>query len=210
VSDHNVCDTCELTHLRSPLGGFTALRSNYYPGASTYVTFSNGSTLEFSNLAGILSGTWSEDIVDGESFTNFFCIEPAQPSSTSTVSVSNSSSTTASASSAAASATASSTLKFPSVFPYRPVVSDPNNQVAGYFLNGTGYEDTAVLWIASFEGSPDHSDPTTSGQSFVNTTIEFFAALRSSTKTKLIIDLSGNGGGLVTLPYDLASFIFQG
>lgn len=84
---------------------------------------------------------------------------------------------------------------------------DPNNQVAGYFLNGTGYEDTAVLWVATFEGSPPFADSTTIGQSFVNTTIDFFTALRSSTKTKLIIDLSGNPGGLINLPYDLVSSV---
>lgn len=173
------------------------------------MTFSNGSTFEFANRAAILSGTWSEDIVDGESFTNFFCIEPAQPSSTSTPPINNSSSTTATASSAATSATSTSKPDFPSTFPYTPIVSDPNNQVAGYFLNGTGYEDTAVLWVASFEQTPDHSDPATITQSFVNTTIEFFATLRSSNKTNLIIDLSGNGGGSVVLSYDLVSFIGQ-
>jgi hypothetical protein len=81
--------------------------------------------------------------------------------------------------------------------------------VAGYFLNGSDYQDTAVLWVATFmQDNTAFADQDTITESFVNTTRDFFAALRSSTKTKLIIDLSGNPGGNVLLPDDLFKRLF--
>lgn len=170
------------------------------------MTFSNGSTVPFTNYAYIQYGTWDTEIANGDDFTNAFCIIPAQPSTTT---ASASSIATASAtSSAAASATATATT-YPDLFPYTPVARDPNNQVAGYFLNGSDYADTAVLWISSFaQESAQYADPDTITSSFQNTTREFFAALRAApSRTKLIIDLSGNGGGNTLLPDDTVSVL---
>lgn len=53
----------------------------------------------------------------------------------------------ASATSVATSATSTTAPKLLS-YPYYPTVKDPHNQIAGYLLNNTGYEDTdAVLAI---------------------------------------------------------------
>lgn len=84
------------------------------------------------------------------------------------------------------------------------MVKDPNNQVAGYFLNGSYYEDTAVLYVASFANElfgNENTNPLT----FQNTTQTFFNAGRAANKTKLVIDLSGNGGGNTILPNDLVN-----
>ncbi|KAF8858784.1 hypothetical protein BDZ45DRAFT_802182 [Acephala macrosclerotiorum] len=189
------------------LGTFEAVGYNFYPGNYTNVTFSNGSTIPFENIASIAPETWNPEITNGEDFTYAFCVEPAQPSITTSSSASNSTTSATATSSAAATATTSE-ASYPDLFPYTPVVRDPNNQVAGYFLNGSGYEDTAVLWVASFaQESPKLADPETITISFQNTTRDFFAALRDApSRTKLIIDLSGNGGGNTLLPDDLASF----
>lgn len=88
--------------------------------------------------------------------------------------------------------------------PETPIFKDPNNAVAGYFLNGTQYNDTAVLYVASF-ANENYFDPLTYAATFANTTQDFFAAVKAANKTKLVIDLSGNGGGNTLLPNDLVS-----
>ncbi|KAA8574358.1 hypothetical protein EYC84_005840 [Monilinia fructicola] len=90
---------------------------------------------------------------------------------------------------------------------YNEVAKDPNNRIAGYFLNGSYYEDTAVLYVASFANElfgNENTNPLT----FQNTTQTFFNAGRAANKTKLVIDLSGNGGGNTILPNDLFSRLF--
>lgn len=89
--------------------------------------------------------------------------------------------------------------------PETPIVKDSNNAVAGYFLNGTQYNDTAVLYVASFDNE-NFNDPLEYAFTFVNTTRDFFAAVKAANKTKLVIDLSGNGGGNTLLPNDLVRF----
>jgi hypothetical protein len=88
-------------------------------------------------------------------------------------------------------------------YPYGAVAKDPNNQVAGYFLNGTGLDDVAVLRIASFAN--ETADQATAPLTFVNTTRDFFAAAAVANKTKLILDVLGNGGGNTILPNDVVS-----
>jgi hypothetical protein len=91
--------------------------------------------------------------------------------------------------------------------PETPIFKDSNNAVAGYFLNGTDYNDTAVLYVASFDNE-NYNDPTTAPFTFVNTTRDFLAAAKAAKKTKLVIDLSGNGGGNTLLPNDLFQRLF--
>ncbi|KAB8288822.1 hypothetical protein EYC80_010724 [Monilinia laxa] len=87
---------------------------------------------------------------------------------------------------------------------YNAVAKDPNNQVAGYFLNESDYEDTAVLQVASIANEL-FGNESTNPLTFQNTTQKFFNAARSASKIKLVIDLSGNGGGNAILPNDLAN-----
>ncbi len=152
------------------------------------------------NYAFVTAETWSTDIVDGISFTEFFCIAPAQPTTTS------SASNAASATSSAASTTIPTGTTAPTLlgYPYLPVAKYPNNQIAGYFLNGTGLDYTAVLRIASLSNETVLV-PSDAAFSFVNTTRDFLAAATAANKTKLIIDVSGNGGGNTILPNDVAS-----
>lgn len=124
-------------------------------------------------------------IVDGKSFTEHFCIKPAQP--------------------IPKNATSTPTLLG---YPFLPVNKDPSNQVAGYFLNGTGLDDVAILRITSFAN--ETADPDLRTATFVNTTRDFLAAATAANKKKLIIDVSGNGGGNTILPNDVVSITFYG
>ncbi|PVH71096.1 hypothetical protein DL98DRAFT_616536 [Cadophora sp. DSE1049] len=168
-----------------------------YPGDFTNVTFSNGTTLSIANLAIIPNGSWSTDIVDGETFTEFFCVATTNPSSTS-------SSTSPSSTSTPTYGTTAPTLLGHN---FAPVAKDPHNQVAGY-LNATGYADTAILRIGTFANETTAQADFDIEGSFVNTTRDFFAAVRADRKTKLIIDVSGNGGGNTILPNDIFRRIF--
>ena len=79
---------------------------------------------------------------------------------------------------------------------------EPNNLNSGYFLEGEGYDDVAVLSIPSFVGTTADELPFQS----VNTyTIDRAIA---EGKTKLIIDVSANGGGTVLQGYDMFKQLF--
>ncbi|KAE9364686.1 hypothetical protein N431DRAFT_474269 [Stipitochalara longipes BDJ] len=184
-------------------GAFTLPSTYEFPDDYTNLTFANGTTLPVENYAFVTAETWSTDIVDGKTFTEFFCIAPAQTSTTS--STSNATSTTSST----ASTTSPTGTTAPKLlgYPYGAVAKDPNNQVAGYFLNSTGLDDTAVLRIASF-ANETVLIPSDGALSFVNATKDFFAAAAAANKTKLIIDVSGNGGGNTLLPNDVFKRLF--
>lgn len=188
---------------------FSGLNAYQYPGDFTNITYSNGTTINVENYASISPGVWDYAIVDGETFTDAFCILPAQSSDDS----GSSANATATSTSATASATATSTTAYGTTaptligYPYLPVAKDPNNQVAGYFMNGTKYGDTAVLRIPSFANETALSS-TDTALSFVNATRDFFAAARAANKTKLIIDVMGNPGGNTILPNDVFKRLF--
>lgn len=169
-----------------------------YPGPWTNVTFSNGTTAHYRTVANVLPDSWSTDIVDGASLTDTYCISPAQPSPAEPSPTGHPTASPTASSTAAATPT-----KLPNLYPYNPVVVDPYNQLAGYFLNGTGYEDTAVLWVGIFEQESANFGRAT--KSFQNVTRDFFAAMRQANKKKIIIDLSGNPGGNAMMPEDLVS-----
>ena len=181
-------------------GAFTVPGTYEYPEDYTNVTFANGTTVPVENVAFVNAETWSVDIINGTAFTEYFCIAPAQPSTTS--SSSNATATLLSIPSATIpTGTTAPTLLG---YPYGAVAKDPNNQIAGYFLNGTGLDDIALLRIASF-ANETVAVPSDAATSFVNTAIDFFAAVAAANKTKLIIDVSGNGGGNTILPNDVVS-----
>lgn len=62
---------------------------------------------------------------------------------------------------------------------------------AGYYLNGTANKDVGVLSFNSFE-------PNTPAE-FQAVVQTMLAEMKRDGKTKLIIDLQGNGGGMFTL-----------
>jgi hypothetical protein len=179
-------------------GAYTFPNTYEYPDYYTNLTFANGTTLVVENYAYVSESTWSSDIVNGTTFTEFFCIAPAQATTTSSAT----NATTTPSSTPSATTPTGTTAPTLLGYPYDAVAKDPNNQVAGYFLNGTGYDDIAILRVASFSNETAGRD---APSSFVNTTRDFFEAVAASNKTKLIIDASGNPGGNTILPNDLVS-----
>ena len=72
--------------------------------------------------------------------------------------------------------------------------------VSGYYLNGTGYNDVAVLSLLAFE-SEDFVEFQRIAQTFLSDAV-------LAGKTKLIVDLSANGGGYILQGYDMFRQLF--
>ncbi|KAI9737565.1 MAG: hypothetical protein M1834_009720 [Cirrosporium novae-zelandiae] len=101
-------------------------------------------------------------------------------------------------------ASASSTaVAAPTGYP-NPVVIHSSGAISGYFLNSTGMSDVAVLAVTSFEPG----ETTESFTEWQEVTRKFFSRARAAGKTKLLIDLSNNGGGLIDAGYDLFKQLF--
>jgi hypothetical protein len=84
-----------------------------------------------------------------------------------------------------------------------PVMRQKQNMNAGYFLEEPGLEDVAVLTVASF-----YTQGTTKAQDFQKINSDFIAAALAANKTKLIIDVSANAGGLIIQGYDVFKQLF--
>jgi hypothetical protein len=79
-----------------------------------------------------------------------------------------------------------------------PIFRQKQNMNGGYYLEGSGFEDVAILTVGSFNGHRDAQK--------VNK--DFIAAALTANKTKLIVDISGNGGGFILQGYDLFKQLF--
>ena len=182
-------------------GSFFA--SQFFPGPSTEFGFKNNTKRVFVNRASI-AGNFS-GVTDGQSFFKKFCTgaalaaleaEAATPAPSSTTAPSNSS--------VPVSTPLSTSTPTPTAagYPY-PVIKHSRNAVGGYFLNGSGFSDVAILSIPSF------SVPTLDGQEEFQTVIRtFLKEATASKKTKLIVDIRGNPGGNFVLGYDAFRQLF--
>jgi hypothetical protein len=159
-----------------------------YPGANTTLEFENGQMSTLPNYATV-PGNFSE-VIDGLSFYQKFCTGPH------TVPL-----------------PANVTYPFPTAPPLPPTATVPaygyptpviiseDDQVSGYFLDGDpDYSDVAVLSMLSFE--PEFP---VEFQSVVQT---FISDAKAVGKTKLVIDLSANGGGIILTGYDTFRQLF--
>ncbi|KAI4762185.1 hypothetical protein E4T52_05626 [Aureobasidium sp. EXF-3400] len=84
-----------------------------------------------------------------------------------------------------------------------PIIRQKQNMNGGYFLEEPGLEDVAVLTVASFM-----TPGATRAQDFQKINSDFIAAALAANKTKLIIDVSANGGSSVIQGYDLFKQLF--
>ncbi|KAI9690110.1 MAG: hypothetical protein M1820_010015 [Bogoriella megaspora] len=173
-----------------------------YSGPNTTINFANGTSKVFPNYAVPLADFGN--IKNGEDIWKQ-CIKPKIDSAL------NGSSAAASTNSSATSATSQSTS--PTVHPapgYPPFVlaqgdhtgENPSFLGAGFYINDTDYDDVAVLAIPTF-GTDNISGP--QYQKFVHT---FLQQSRAAGKTKLIIDTSGNSGGIPFTAIDLFAQLF--
>jgi hypothetical protein len=174
-----------------------------YPGANTTLTFANGSSTAIPNDAIVLEDLSS--ITNGDDMYSAFCTPKSISSATAaassaaaTSSIQKRQASTALPSSTASVAPAPTSPGYPN-----PVVKHSANLVAGYFLNGTGNDNVAVLSIPSYNGALPGQE-----FEFQNVVQSFLAAAQQAGRTKLIIDLQANGGGIVDLGLDTFAQLF--
>ena len=133
--------------------------------------------------------------MDGEAFFQYYCVKPAADAAAAASSSSQSSSS--------GSQTIPAIPAVTGIFQHPPaVVQDPFEVVSGYYLNGTGYEDVAVLWVAQFLSM---IDPTNAAQmeTLRNVTRDFLADAVATGKKRLVLDVSGNIGGISNSPVEI-------
>ncbi|KAF2811787.1 uncharacterized protein BDZ99DRAFT_497434 [Mytilinidion resinicola] len=170
------------------LGGFKVPTT--YVGPTTNITFANGTTLGLENLA-VINAASFEGVDSGETFFSRFCTGPKAPEPT----------PTPSGTPEAPSSTPAPPTPTPTNYP-EPVVYDAVGlTIGGYYLDGAGYEDVAVLSIPSFESKLGVG-------TFQNVTRDFLADAKSKGKSKLVVDLRQNGGGLVYAGFEVFKQLF--
>ena len=169
--------------------GYFALAGRYgyfYPGSNTTIEFEDGLISTIMNYAEVVGNF--EGVVDGKTLYERFCTgphlqavqfdeerDPQDPQAPEPPPL-------------------PPAAKNPAHGYPMPQVISSDYQVSGYFLNGTGYEDVAVLSILSFSpGSPAE---------FQSVIQKLITDAKAAGKTKLVIDLSSNGGGNILTGYD--------
>ena len=71
-------------HSRLPATfSFPKFTVNWYPGKTTTLGFANGTTKPYATIAAIDPSLWPDDISDGLTLYNAFCIEPARQAASS-------------------------------------------------------------------------------------------------------------------------------
>ncbi|KAK6221277.1 hypothetical protein QIS74_04845 [Colletotrichum tabaci] len=151
---------------------------NYqYPGESTTIEYATGERSSAANFA-VVAVPFA-NITDGESFYQRFCAlgQPAVPGAP------------------RVSVPVSKRNVLQLGRDPDPVVKSYDNAVSGYYLDGDGYEDVAVLNVASFK--------TRSTRIFQKTVDSFLEACRADGKSKIIVDLRMNAGGTILQGHDL-------
>ncbi|KAK2770515.1 peptidase s41 family protein [Colletotrichum kahawae] len=91
----------------------------------------------------------------------------------------------------------------------KPVAFHKHEWISGYFMEGKGYEDTAVLAVLGF--SPwtiSKPNGTFEIREAFRTVAEFLEKAKDAKKKKLIIDVQGNGGGFIAAGFQLYNQLF--
>lgn len=172
----------------------------FYPGPSTTLVFANGTIRTIQNLAEVERKL--DSIADGDDMYSSFCIPSTSTAVASAAATSSGEQFTSTA--AASSSSASSHAPAPTSpgYPY-PVKKHSQNYVAGYFLNGTGYQAVAVLSIPSYVPQGTGAE-----REFQQVVQSFLASAKEAGKTKLIVDLQANAGGIADLALDTFAQLF--
>ncbi|KAK1948913.1 peptidase S41 family protein [Colletotrichum sublineola] len=90
-----------------------------------------------------------------------------------------------------------------------PIVKHASDWISGYFLEGSGYEDTAVLAILSFAPKDiDSADGDFELDEAKRVVDDFLKKSKEAGKTKLVIDVQANGGGFVSAGFQLYNQLF--
>lgn len=159
-----------------------------YPGDNTTFTFANGSTAVFQTQARI-TGNFT-GVTNGESAFQKFCNPPPVVAAP------------VQAAPAPQPFNSSSVLNnrvnlkgFP-----KPQVAASDGSASGYYLKSQANSDVGVLFLPSFEpGTPAEY------QAVIQTML---AEMKRDGKTKLIVDMQGNGGGVILNGFDTFRQLF--
>jgi hypothetical protein len=182
---------------------FVAASINFR-GTSTTVTYDNGEEKTEDNFAIIRRGANFSGIETGEDFYNRFCNPNlAAPPGTPTTSSTMSASTSTSSSTSSATSSTTPPAPGPTIDGYpTPIVRDNGaNITSGYFLEGAGYDDVAVISFLAF--APASTFNTLEYlKNFQSTVRTFLAKSKEAGKKKLVIDVTGNGGGAVITAFE--------
>jgi hypothetical protein len=180
--------------------------SLFFLGPSITLTYDNGQQRTQDSIASVRRTVDFTGVNTGADFYNKFCdpvLAAAQVAANTTQNSTATPSPTPTTGTPATAAAAPTIAGYP--FPViRDVVS---NVTAGYFLNGTGYDDVAVLAVSAFSPSGD-VDAVTFLLDFQSTVETFLAACKQAGKRRLVIDVTANGGGYVVAGYDLFAQLF--
>ncbi|KAL6874317.1 hypothetical protein HDV57DRAFT_524103 [Trichoderma longibrachiatum] len=96
----------------------------------------------------------------------------------------------------------------PETYP-KPTVKDPFNLINGYLLDDKGLEDVAVLTVPTFETEDEASGiPINEIANFALEAQEFVQKAVAAGRSKIIIDVTNNGGGVVASGFGLVSVFF--
>jgi hypothetical protein len=193
-------ELAQFTILPGNTGGFAF--PQLYPGANTTLTFANGSSVAIPNDALVMKNLSS--ITNGADMYSAFCTPKSLSSAAAATSAAATSSIQKRQASTALPSSTASVAPVPTSpgYPY-PVVKHSADLVAGYFLNGTGNDNVAVLSIPSYNAALPGQE-----LEFQNVVQSFLAAAQKAGRTKLIIDLQANGGGIVDLGLDTFAQLF--
>lgn len=181
-----------------------------YPGPATTFCFENGTYTTISTVATVFKDFTGVD--SGEAFFKIFCTgqfslltdltnaAAGSPASTPTSPSIVTPTETPTDTPGSSPTTSEEPEPTATGYPY-PVVLHSKMYIGGYFLNGS-FSDTAVLTVYTF--SPEGDD----WIEFRSVSEKFIAQCVQAGKTKLIIDLRGNDGGLPPLAYDIFKRLF--
>ncbi|EXJ88414.1 hypothetical protein A1O1_05344 [Capronia coronata CBS 617.96] len=181
--------------LGGPFRSGTFASPSSYSGSSTNVTFLNGTTREYRNIAVV--NVALDGVSIGDDAYNAFCPRAQD---------------TAIASGSVRKAVSSSTESgVPSSSPTilghaQPVIKHGADSVAGYYLDEPGLTDIAILRVNDFR--PRFDTPAGYEKEFQTVVQKFFDAAVRTGKRRLILDLQGNLGGFVDLGTDLFTQLF--
>jgi hypothetical protein len=139
-----------------------------YPNATTEVTFENGTSRSYQNFARVLQDF--KGISTGQDVFDQYLIRYPNRTSSSWNGVPK---------------------QLPAPGYPIPIIGQQNNYIRGFYLDGPGYEDVAVLTVGKFLGE-DFDD-----QAFQQMALTFLNQSKAEGKSRLIVDLRADGGGTI-------------
>lgn len=174
----------------------------FYPGSQTVLRFANGTSNTYANTA--RTGCNMTNVKTGQDYWNVCVLKiPATTIATTRSATATIAKRTASPTVAASTTAMPVVTQLPYFYP-EPLIIDSAGVLSGYYLEDEGYGDVAVLVLKSFANKvvPNWLD-------LYQEDLEYFLAQAvADNKTKLIIDLQGNGGGYVDAGTELVAQLF--